>query len=385
MVAAKATRARPSCGSSGSPPVRSFGRSKMRSATRSIGSSMQDRSSRRGLRVHRSRRRPNGRPMRSPRSSRGSMNCRAASVYVIDVGVEQAAQFGARHAPTLESRTRPQRPAADRHRTRRHRRCAANAAANQDLTVELHTIEAARRHAEPRPASRPSSTPHGDAVADRVLALRPAAGNAPGLRANRRGRSAPCDDIRYFTVEVREPRKVLLAGRNARRYAFPPRSPRADVRGRRGPLELRLRGAAVRRTRQHAAGRLRRGAAWSILPPSRPPSGNRSPTTPTRAAASASSWAATPAAIRSMNPRRSSCSRRSSVGNRATRPICGPSATEHPALRRAGCAGRRRALERVSRVQVLGTRVAGRRRLCPRAVRQRQARRWSSAASAPAA
>ena len=42
-----------------------------------------------------------------------------------------------------------------------------------------------------------------------------------------------CDDVRYFTVEVREPRKILLLGQRAGRHALPPRSARARVAGRR--------------------------------------------------------------------------------------------------------------------------------------------------------
>ena len=59
------------------------------------------------------------------------------------------------------------------------------------------------------------------------------------------GRDAlPCDDVRYFTVDVRPPSKVLLLGRNGGRHAVSPRSARADGGRRRGAIEVRVRSRA---------------------------------------------------------------------------------------------------------------------------------------------
>jgi hypothetical protein len=129
------------------------------------------------------------------------------SVYIIDVGVERPRNFA---LGALKISSQQLSPGSllqiDTDLT-----AVGDAAAQQELTVELHTIDSSGS-TQNRGQQVVSAGANGDAAPVEFSLSGLPLGTHQGLLRIAGDDPLRCDDVRYFTVDVREPRKVLLLG-----------------------------------------------------------------------------------------------------------------------------------------------------------------------------
>lgn len=135
----------------------------------------------------------------------------ATSVYVIDVGVAKPHNLALGSLRLSNQELSPSGLLQIDTELAATGDATANAAANQDLTLELHTLDA-RGGTQNRGQQVVRVTPNGDAVPVEFSLSGLPLGTHQGYVQIVADDPLHCDDVRYFTVEVRDPRKILLVG-----------------------------------------------------------------------------------------------------------------------------------------------------------------------------
>ncbi len=133
-----------------------------------------------------------------------------ASVYVVDVGVEKPHNLALAALRLSNQELSP----GGLLQIDTELSATGPTAAQTDLTVELHTIEASGG-TQNRGQQVVKTAAEGDAVPVEFSLSGLPLGTHQGFVRIVADDPLACDDVRYFTVEVRDPRKVLLLGQRA--------------------------------------------------------------------------------------------------------------------------------------------------------------------------